>query len=206
MEKKPKGRPLKQQAKRLHYSVWVSAEEKKQIDQLVAESNLPASQFFLTQIIEKPIQRPKKKSLPPSVVKQMEHLEKLSGLLALSVLKTKDKEMLSTAWQQSSQHVKWICQLVALRIFEDFDFPFFKNTLSKLQDQAQQLYVCLEHTQQKELLPIASSVFHQAKSLTEAYNNHYQYPNEPLVIQQYWEESLDIHQAIEQLKKNLLKP
>lgn len=206
MEKKPKGRPLKQQAKRLHYSVWVSAEEKKQIDQLVAESNLPASQFFLTQIIEKPIQRPKKKSLPPSIVKHMEHLEKLSGLLALSVLKTKDKEMLATAWQQSSQHVKWICQLVALRIFEDFDFPFFKNTLYKLQDQAQQLYVCLEHTQQKELLAIASSVFHQAKSLAEAYNIHYQYPNEPLLIQQYWEESLDIHQAIEQLKKNLLKP
>jgi len=205
MEKKPKGRPVKQQAKRLHYSVWVSAEEKTKIDQLVAESNLPASQFFLTQIIEKPIQRPKKKSLPPSVVKQMEHLEKLSGLLALSVLKTKDKDMLSTAWQQSSQHVKWICQLAALRIFEDFDFPFFKNTLSKLQDQAQQLFLRLDHTQQKELLPIASSVFHQAKSLAEAYEKHYQYQSEPLAIQQYWEESMDIHQAIEQLKNNLLK-
>ena len=77
MEKKTKGRPAKSatKRKRLHYSVWVSAEEKKQIDALIAQSNLPASQFFLTQVIEKPIQRPKKKSLPKSVIEQISTLD-----------------------------------------------------------------------------------------------------------------------------------
>ena len=92
-------------------------EEKKQIDALIAQSNLPASQFFLTQVIEKPIQRPKKKSLPNSVVEQISTLEKLSGLLALSVLKTKDKAMIAENWQQSSQNVKWITNLIVLKIF-----------------------------------------------------------------------------------------
>ena len=54
MEKKTKGRPAKPTAKRkrLHYSVWVSAEEKRQIDVLIAQSNLPASQFFLHRLLK----------------------------------------------------------------------------------------------------------------------------------------------------------
>ena len=60
------GRPPKpaQKKKRLQYAVWVSAEEKAVIDKLIEAANVSASQFFLTQVIEKPIQRPKKKTLP----------------------------------------------------------------------------------------------------------------------------------------------
>ena len=108
MEKKTKGRPVKPapKRKRLQYSVWVSAEEKQQIDTLIDASNLSASQFFLTLAINKSFERPKKKTLTKGVAEQISTLEKLSGLLALSALKTKGKLMLAESWQVSGQTVK----------------------------------------------------------------------------------------------------
>jgi hypothetical protein len=211
MENKTKGRPAKPTAKRkrLHYSVWVSAEEKKQVDALIAQSNLPASQFFLTQVIEKPIQRPKKKSLPKSVIEQISTLEKLSGLLALSVLKTKDKAMIAENWQQSSQNVKWITNLIVLKIFEDFDFPSLKNKLCKIKEDAQLLYWKLELNskteEQKELLNFASKLFYHSKELLESFEKHYQNQAEPIRFQKLWHEEMDIHKEIENIKSELLK-
>ena len=211
MEKKTKGRPAKPTAKRkrLHYSVWVSAEEKKQIDALIAQSNLPASQFFLTQVIEKPIQRPKKKTLPKSVVEQISTLEKLSGLLALSVLKTKDKAMIAENWQQSSQNVKWITNLIVLKIFEDFDFPNLRNKLCKIKEDAQllfwQLEVNIKSEGQKELLSFASKLHHHSKELLESFEKHYQSQVEPVPFQKLWIEDMDIHKEIENIKSELLK-
>ena len=211
MEKKNKGRPAKPTAKRkrLHYSVWVSAEEKKQIDALIAQSNLPASQFFLTQIIEKPIQRPKKKSLPISVIEQISTLEKLSGLLALTVLKTKDKAMIAENWQQSSQNVKWITNLIVLKIFEDFDFPNLRNKLCRIKDDAQLLYWQLELNskteEQSELLSFSSRLHHNSKELLESFEKHYQSQAESHRFQKLWHEEMDIHKEIENIKSELLK-
>ncbi|MER0439744.1 hypothetical protein [Emticicia sp. W12TSBA100-4] len=211
MEKKTKGRPAKPTAKRkrLHYSVWVSAEEKKQIDALIAQSNLPGSQFFLTQVIEKPIQRPKKKSLPKSVIEQISTLEKLSGLLALSVLKTKDKAMIAENWQQSSQNVKWITNLIVLKIFEDFDFPNLRDKLCRIKDDAQLLYWQLELNskteEQNELLSFSSRLHYNSKELLESFEKHYQSQAEPLRFQKLWIEEMDIHKEIENIKSDLLK-
>ena len=211
MEKQTKGRPAKSatKRKRLHYSVWVSAEEKKQIDTLIAQSNLPASQFFLTQVIEKPIQRPKKKSLPKSVIEQISTLEKLSGLLALSVLKTKDKAMIAENWQQCSQNVKWITNLIVLKIFEDFDFPNLKNKLCKIKEDAQllfwQLEINIKSEEQKELLAFASKLYHHSKELLESFEKHYQSQAEPIRFQKLWHEEMDIHKEIENIKSELLK-
>lgn len=211
MEKKTKGRPAKPTAKRkrLHYSVWVSAEEKKQIDALIAQSNLPASQFFLTQVIEKPIKRPKKKSLPKSVIEQISTLEKLSGLLALSVLKTKDKAMIAENWQQSSQNVRWITNLIVLKIFEDFDFPNLRDKLCRIKEDAQLLYWQLELNskteEQKELLSFSGRLHHNSKDLLESFEKHYQSQAEPLRFQKLWLEEMDIHKEIENIKSDLLK-
>jgi hypothetical protein len=211
MEKKTKGRPAKSatKRKRLHYSVWVSAEEKKQVDALIAQSNLPASQFFLTQVIEKPIQRPKKKTLPKSVVEQISTLEKLSGLLALSVLKTKDKAMIAENWQQSSQNVRWITNLIVLKIFEDFDFPNLRNKLCRIKEEAQLLYWQLElnikSEEQKELLAFASKLHYHSKELLESFEKHYQSQSEPIRFQKFWDGEMDIHKEIEKIKSELLK-
>lgn len=211
MEKKTKGRPAKPTAKRkrLHYSVWVSAKEKKQIDALIAQSNLPASQFFLTQVIEKPIKRPKKKSLPKSVIEQISTLEKLSGLLALSVLKTKDKAMIAENWQQSSQNVRWITNLIVLKIFEDFDFPNLRNKLCRIKEDAQLLYWQLELNskteEQNEILSFSSRLHHNSKELLESFKKHYQNQIEPVRFQQLWLEEMDIHKEIENIKSDLLK-
>ena len=211
MEKKTKGRPAKPTAKRkrLHYSVWVSAEEKKQIDALIAQSNLPASQFFLTQVIAKPIQRPKKKSLPKSVIEQISTLEKLSGLLALSVLKTKDKAMIAENWQQSSQNVRWITNLIVLKIFEDFDFPNLRNKLCRIKEDARLLYWQLglnsKTEEQNELLGFSSRLHHNSKELLASFEKHYQNQIEPVRFQQLWLEEMDIHKEIENIKSDLLK-
>ena len=207
MEKKTKGRPAKpsQKRKRLHYSVWVSAEEKQQIDQLIEQANLPASQFFLTQVIEKPIQRPKKKTLPKSVIQYVSMLDKLSGLLALVVLKTKDRDMQQAGnWLQSSQNIKWISHLIALRIFEDFDFPKLKNKLLAIQEEAQLLYMHLDIMHQKEILPHASKLYHHSKELLDSFEKHYQKQEEPAALKKCWETS-NIHEEIENVKEKLLK-
>ncbi len=176
---------------------------------MIAQSNLPASQFFLTQVIEKPIQRPKKKSLPISVIEQISTLEKLSGLLALSVLKTKDRAMIAENWQQSSQNVKWITNLIVLKIFEDFDFPNLKNKLCKIKEDTQllfwQLEINIKSEEQKELSILASKLHHHSKDLLESFEKHYQSQIEPIRFQKLWHEEMDIHKEIEEIKAKLLK-
>ena len=105
---KTKGRPPKQKgtAKREHFSVWVSAEQKNQINQMIEKSGLSASQYFLTLALDVPFKKPKKRSLPKPVADTVRILEQLSGILSLAVLKTKDQQMLSVQWQQSSQRVR----------------------------------------------------------------------------------------------------
>jgi hypothetical protein len=66
MEKKQKGRPPKGEriAKKEHFSVWVSKDQKALINEKIQRSGLSASQYFLTQVLDTPIKRPQLKVLP----------------------------------------------------------------------------------------------------------------------------------------------
>lgn len=205
------GRPPKspQKKKRLQYAVWVSAEEKSVIDKLIESSNLSASQFFLTQVIEKPIQRPKKKTLPNAVVKHIMNLEKLSGLLALSILKTKDKVMIAEDWQRSSRAVKWITHLVVLRIFEDFDFPKLKSSLLRIKSDSALLFCHLDlymkGSEREEVLMLAGKLNHQSEDLLASFEKHYQAQNGDFYMNETWIEGFNIHTEIQRIKNELLK-
>lgn len=204
-----KGRPPKPPKKRKRYqvSVWMSAEEKQEINKLVEVSNLSASQFFLSQVLDKPIKRPKKKTLPKAIIDQMATLEKLSGLLALSALKTKDKVMIAENWQKSSQDVKWITRLITLWIFSEFDLPNFKRTLKEIQEKSKLLYWQLEPLlkgNNSETLDLVSQINRKGNEVSEAFDKQYQMPNSPQRFQEFWNEGFDIHQEIENLKKKLL--
>lgn len=206
MANQTKGRPPKPtlKRKRLHYSVWVNEEEKRQIDHLIEQSNLSASQFFITQVIEKPIQRPKKKTLPQSVVKQITSLEKLSGLLSLTVLKTKDNAMISQQWLESSQNVKWLSQLIILRIFEDFDLPNISSRLNQMLENLKIICHYFARINNDELKKISNKLLNQASELRIVHEKHYHSSTEPTWFSKVWTEEFDIHQEILHIKKQLL--
>ena len=136
MQKLPKGRPTvaDKKRKKAHYSVWLSTEQKEEIDTLIKASNLPASQFFLTQVLERPIKRPNKKHIPANVAKKIVNLEKLSGLLSLSVLKTKDREMIADNWAVSSQNVRLLIEVIKCWIFHDFELLQMNKMLETLHE------------------------------------------------------------------------
>ncbi len=210
MKKKNKGRPPKPapKRKRLQYSVWVSVEEKQQIDKLIDASNLSASQFFLTLAINKPFERPKKKTLPKGVAEQISNLEKLSGLLALSALKTKDKQMLAESWRESSQTVKWITRLISLWIFAEFDLPNFKQNLKIIEEKSKLAYwqidTLIGSEDKTELLGLISQINQMSKELIKAFVKQFE-ANSPSIFQTVGQEDFDVHQEIEQLKYNLFK-
>ena len=114
MESKRKGRPPKEEkvVRRDHFSVWVTKDEKARINQLIEKSGLSASQFFLTLALDTPIKRPQKKTLPARTAEMIRTLEQLSGILSLAVLKTKDQQMQSQQWMQSSRYVRLLSQTI----------------------------------------------------------------------------------------------
>jgi len=91
---KKKGRPSKEKeaVKRDHFSVWVTADQKNQIKQLVAKSGLSASQFFLTSALDVPFKRPQRRMLLKATAETIRILEQVAGILLLAVLKTKDQQ------------------------------------------------------------------------------------------------------------------
>lgn len=131
---KTKGRPPKEKgtAKREHFSVWVSAEQKSQINQIIEKSGLSASQYFLTLALDVPFKKPQKRSLPKAVADTVRILEQLSGVLSLAVLKTQNQRMLSAQWQQSSQRVRLLANLITLWVFESFEIRSMTQTLGNL--------------------------------------------------------------------------
>lgn len=134
MKKLNKGRPVvaDENRKKAHYSVWLTSEQKKEIDALIKASNLSASQFFLTQVLGYPIKRPLKKSIPKNVLIKIVNLEKLSGLLSLCVLKTKDKQMIAADWAISAQNVRLIIEILKRWIFQDFEIPQLNKSFQEL--------------------------------------------------------------------------
>lgn len=138
---KTKGRPPKQKgtAKRENFSVWVNADQKSQINQIIEKSGLSASQYFLTLALDVPFKKPQKRSLPKQVANTVRILEQLSGILSLAVLKTKDQQMLSAQWQQSSQRVRLLAELITLWVFESFEIRSIKQTLGSLRSWLNEL-------------------------------------------------------------------
>ncbi|WP_342084833.1 plasmid mobilization protein [Dyadobacter sp. OTU695] len=142
---KIKGRPPKEKgaAKREHFSVWVSADQKRQINEMIEKSGLSASQYFLTLALDIPFKKPQKRSLPKATADTIRILEQLAGILSLAVLKTRGQEMLSAQWQQSSQRVRLLADLITLWVFESFELRGMKQTLAALHSWLNDLAVLL---------------------------------------------------------------
>lgn len=212
MEKLPIGRPSKGQEKqkRLHYSVWVTEAEKKTIDQLAQQSGLPASQFFLTQIIDKKIKTQRKKSWPNSIEPYALAITKFSGMLSLLALKTKDRDMQqSNNWLHSSEIIKWLNKLILLRVFEDFEFPQLKNSLLSIEGKTRKLFWQInslpESMDKSEILENINHLNKMAGNLLSSFEKHYMDENTPKTLQQFWSAEMDIHQEIKKIKNELLK-
>ena len=211
MDNKAIGRPPKpiQNKKRLHYSVWVTEAEKKTIDQLALQAGLPVSQFFLTQLIDKKIKTPRKKTWPNSIEPYALAINKFSGMLSLLALKTKDKDMRqATNWIESSEHIKWISKMIMLRVFEDFDFPLLKNSLMKIEENSRlltwQLDSVLDFQGKNEILEVATRIQKTSKNLLDSFEQHYIDENTPKVFQEYWSSEMDILQEIKKIKTEIL--
>lgn len=207
MQKSSKGRPAvaEKQRKDQHYSVWLSTEQKREIDELIKASNLPASQFFLTQVLERPIKRPNKKHIPANVAQKIVNLEKLSGLLSLSVLKTKDREMIADNWAVSSQNVRTLIEVIKCWVFHDFALPQMNKMLEALDEN---MLDTIEIIEGITLIPEEEKLFlvdrirqeeNMLKKIKNDFQNHYLIKE--ILINSPWLESEldDIHKQIKSL-------
>ncbi len=212
MELNTKGRPPKstEKQKRLHYSVWVTESEKKLIDGLASQAGLPASQFFLTQVIDKQIKTQRKKAWPKSIEPYMLGINKISGMLSLIALKTKDRDMQqSNNWLHSSECIKWLNKLILLRVFEDFELPQLKNSLTIMEEKSRLLFWQINNTNgfqgKNEILELVNKINQIALNLLSSFHKHYLEDNTPKIFEQFWSVEMDIHQEIKKIKDELLK-
>lgn len=175
-----KGRPPKERgaAKRDHFSVWVSSDQKSQINQLIEKSGLSASQYFLTLALDVPLKRPQKRTLPKATAETIRILEQLAGILSLAILKTKDHQMLSMQWQQSSQRVRLLADLVTRWVFESFEIRSFMSTLTEIEAWICSLSDYLSHVlgageSKEQILREAHSMCRSARELLSKYESYY---------------------------------
>lgn len=188
MEKQTKiGRPPKAEgtAKRDHFSVWVSQEQKARINELIRKSGLSASEYFLTLALDVPFKRPQKRTLPAQTADTIRTLEQLAGILSLAVLKTKDRQMLSKEWQESSQRVRLLANLITHWVFESFEIRGFQNTISEVHTWISQtncyLKEILEPGESKELIQESGNrIARQLQALLEKYEAYYSEPLEEI--------------------------
>ncbi len=216
MESKKKGRPPKEEkvVRRDHFSVWVTKDEKARINQLIEKSGLSASQFFLTLALDTPIKRPQKKTLPIRTAEMIKILEQLSGILSLAVLKTKDHQMQSQQWMQSSQYVRLLSQIITLWVFEDFEIRTFSKTLNKVQEWMRQLGLYIRRVlpdshNKTSIMDMTENLFRSAKELLAKYERHYQ-PAETVAQLSSWKSDASsnpdlVHRMIEEKVTAMLK-
>ncbi len=212
METKTKGRPKKDEnkVKLTHYSVWVTPKEKELLDIEIEKSNLSASQFFVVLALNSPIKRPKKKSLPQIVADKITNLEKLSGLLSLSALKAKDKEMIADDWRESSQNIRFLSKIITAWIFEDLEFPQHRKLLEINSPKLEGLYSYLksilpENENKKSVLEIVGGLYHKNLETLKEYDAHFEFNELPKDISSIvWESKesethLSVHRQITDL-------
>lgn len=216
MEKKQKGRPPKGQgtAKREHFSVWVSKEEKELINQKIERSGLSASQFFLTQVLDVPLKRPQIKTLPDKTAELYKVLRMLSGQFAVAVLRASQADMLSRQWQESSQNISLISKLLMQWVYEDFEIRSFRQTLFDIRDWTGQLYIYLEKMLpsgegKTAALETTSRLYYKSKELLEKYEAHYLKQEAPNDLEVWQEQKPDpripVHGVIKETIEQLLK-
>jgi hypothetical protein len=184
---KQKGRPPKKKgtAKREHFSVWVSADQKRQINELIEKSGLSASQYFLALALDVPFKRPQKRALPKATAEIVRALQQLSGVLSLAALKTKGHQMLSDQWQQSSQRVRLLADLITLWVFESFEIRSINKAFDELLNWSNELtsYLSqmLPETEGKhQLLLRCSATSRLISDLQQKYEAYYSQPLEEL--------------------------
>ncbi|SEJ79248.1 hypothetical protein SAMN05216327_12039 [Dyadobacter sp. SG02] len=211
---KQKGRPPKEKgtAKRDHFSVWVSTNQKNKINELIEKSGLSASQFFLTLALDIPFKRPEKRTLPKATADTIRVLEQLAGVLSLAALKTKGHQMLSDQWEQSSQRVKLLADLITLWIFESFEIRSFQKSLSQICQWADELAVYLDHSmdeRQSKLLMLEKikSIHRLAADLLRKHEAYYASPLEELapIWKVQYPDTDSVHHQIEKALRMLHK-
>ncbi|GLU57475.1 plasmid mobilization protein [Dyadobacter frigoris] len=216
MEKKPKGRPAKNEkiVRRSHFSIWATKEEKELLNQHIERSGLSASQYFLTLALNSPIKRPQKKSLPARTAETILILEKLSGILSLAVLKTRDAELLSQRWQDSSKNVRILSDLITKWVFEDFEIWTIRKSLSDIEEWMQQLEMYLgkvlpESENKASVLEKTAGILKVSKELLEKYEGYY-LTEEAVHALKAWKHTRQenpqlVHEAVNQAVQELLK-
>ncbi|TDE08531.1 plasmid mobilization protein [Dyadobacter psychrotolerans] len=216
MEKKPKGRPAKNEkiVRRSHFSIWATKEEKELLNQHIERSGLSASQYFLTLALNSPIKRPQKKSLPARTAETILILEKLSGILSLAVLKTRDVDMLSQRWQDSSKNVRMLSELITKWVFEDFEIWTIRKSLSDIEQWMQQLEMYLgkvlpESENKASVLEKTADILKISKELLEKYEGYYLTEEAVHAVNAWKHTSLEnpqlVHEAVNQSMQELLK-
>ena len=216
MEKKPKGRPAKNEkiVRRSHFSIWATKEEKELLNQHIERSGLSASQYFLTLALNSPIKRPQKKSLPARTAETILILEKLAGILSLAVLKTRDVDMLSQRWQDSSKNVRMLSDLITKWVFEDFEIWTIRKSLSDIEQWMQQLEMYLgkvlpESENKTSILGKTADISKVSKELLEKYESYY-LTEEAVHTLKAWKHTRQenpqlVHEAVNQAVQELLK-
>jgi hypothetical protein len=209
-----KGRPPKEEgvAKREHFSVWVSADQKSQINQLIEKSGLSASQYFLALALDVPFKRPQKRTLPKATAETIRILEQLAGILSLSILKTKDHQMLSMQWQQSSQRIRLLADLITRWVFESFEIRSFQKTLTEIDSWITSIADYLGHVlgigeSKEQILREVGSMSRSARELLSKYESYYEGPLQDLapVWKNEAEDIASVHYEIENAFKEFIR-
>lgn len=216
MEKKPKGRPSKNEkiVRRSHFSIWATKEEKELLNQHIERSGLSASQYFLTLALNSPIKRPQKKSLLARTADTILILEKLAGILSLAVLKTRDADMLSQRWQESSKNVRMLSDLITKWVFEDFEIWTIRKSLSDIEQWTAQLEMYLgkvlpESENKTSILGKTADILKVSKELLEKYESYYLTEEAVHAVKAWKHTRLEnpqlVHEAVNQSMQELLK-
>jgi hypothetical protein len=211
---KQKGRPPKEKgtAKREHFSVWVSSDQKRQINELIEKSGLSASQYFLVLALDVPFKTPQKRALPKATAEMVRVLQQLSGVLSLAALKTKRHQMVSNKWQQSSQRVRLLADLITLWVFEGFEIRHVNKAFDELlkwsNELSSYLSQMLPETEGKhQLLLRCSSTSRLIGDLQQKYEAYYSQPLEELTP--LWKsgetDAASVHAEIEKALSATLK-
>ncbi len=152
---------------------------------MIRKSGLSASEYFLTLVLDVPFKRPQKRTLPPQTAKMIRVLEQLAGILSLAVMKTKDRQMLSGEWQESSQRVRLLANLTTRWAFESFEIRSFQTAITQAHTWISQTNRCLkemlEPGESKDLiLESGNRMAKQLQALLEKYEAYYSEPLEEI--------------------------
>lgn len=207
-----KGRPElpSKKQKRLHYSVWLTEDQKRLIDERIARSNLSASQYILTQLGLAPVKLPARKNIPDHIARLIINLEKLSGILAFYAHRTADAQLISSEWIKSSQLVRRLSELVSNWLFEQFGIPalssFFESNEKSLKRVSELIGTGRPSEEQKYYLSLIEALRKENQQAQSQYQRYYSGQDHDLTIfkQEKVTYQEDIHDQIRKQIKTIV--